>query len=74
LDWRVFLGFGLMNAAGSLGGALIHVWVDNPILAFVLGILLVFAGFAGVLRYDAGYFAAESARIASAWPVIAAGC
>ena len=51
VDWRVFLGFGLMNAAGSLAGALIHVWVDNPILTVVLGILLVFAGLIGVLGY-----------------------
>jgi len=49
VDRRVFFGFGLMNAAGSLAGALIHVWVDNPILTVVLGILLVFAGLIGVL-------------------------
>ena len=51
VDRRVFLGFGLMNAAGSLAGALVHVWVDNPILTIVLGILLVFAGVVGVLGY-----------------------
>jgi uncharacterized protein len=51
VDRRVFFGFGLMNAAGSLAGALIHVWVDNPILTVVLGILLVFAGLIGVLGY-----------------------
>src|SRR5437868_6042547 len=51
VDRRVFLGFGLMNAAGSLAGALIHVWVDNPILSIVLGVLLVFAGLIGVLGY-----------------------
>ena len=51
VDRRVFLGFGAMNAAGSLVGALIHVWVNNPILSIVLGILLVFAGITGVLGY-----------------------
>lgn len=51
VDRRVFLGFGLMNAAGALAGALLHVWVDNPILTVVLGILLVFAGATGVLGY-----------------------
>lgn len=51
VDRRVFLGFGLMNAAGSLVGALIHVWVDNPILSILLGVLLVFAGLGGVLGY-----------------------
>ena len=39
----------LMNAAGSLAGALIHIWVDNPILTGLLGILLVFAGLIGVI-------------------------
>jgi uncharacterized membrane protein YfcA len=51
VDRRIFLGFGLMNAAGSLAGALTHVWVDNPILTIALGILLVFAGLIGVLGY-----------------------
>src|SRR5260370_586287 len=51
VDRRVFMSFGLMNAAGSLAGALIHVWVDNPILTVVLGILLAFAGLIGVLGY-----------------------
>lgn len=51
VDRRVLLGFGAMNAAGSLVGALIHVWVNNPILSIVLGILLVFAGITGVLGY-----------------------
>jgi uncharacterized protein len=51
VDKRVFLGFGLMNAAGSLVGALAHVWIDSPILAVVLGALLVFAGTIGVLGY-----------------------
>src|SRR5437773_970086 len=51
VDRRVFLGFGLMNAAGSLVGALVHVWTNSPTLTIVLGILLVFAGIVGVLGY-----------------------
>lgn len=51
VDRRVFLSFGLMNAGGSLAGALIHVWVDSPILTVVLGILLVFAGLFGLSGY-----------------------
>lgn len=51
VDRRILRGFGAANAGGSLGGALIHVWVDNPILAMVLGLLLVFAGITGILGY-----------------------
>ena len=51
VDRRVLFGFGAMNAAGSLAGALIHVWVNNPILSVVLGTLLVFAGITGVLGF-----------------------
>ena len=51
VDRGVFLGFGLMNAAGSLAGALVRVWVENPILTIVLGMLLVFAGLIGALGY-----------------------
>jgi uncharacterized membrane protein YfcA len=46
LDRRVLLGFGAMNAAGSLAGALLDVWVDSPVLSIVLGILLLFSGIA----------------------------
>jgi uncharacterized protein len=67
VDKRVFLGFGLMNAAGSLAGALIHVWVDNPILTVLLGILLVFAGMIGVLGYaDQMRFGGGTAWLAGA--------
>jgi uncharacterized membrane protein YfcA len=65
VDRRTFLSFGLLNAAGSLAGALIHVWVNNPILAIVLGILLVFAGVIGVLGYaDRVRFSRTTAWIA----------
>jgi len=65
VDRHVFFGFGLMNAAGSLAGALIHVWVDNPILTVVLGVLLVFAGLVGVAGYaDRMRFGPRAARVA----------
>ncbi len=65
VDWRVFLGFGLMNATGSLAGALIHIWVNSPILALSLGILLAFAGLIGVLGYtDRVRFGRRTAWIA----------
>jgi uncharacterized membrane protein YfcA len=51
VDRPVLLGFGVINALGSLAGALAHSRVDNPILAIVLGILVVFAGIAGVLGH-----------------------
>lgn len=51
VDRRVLLGFGVVNAGGSLAGALVHVWVNNPALTIVLGILLVFAGIVGILGY-----------------------
>ena len=51
VDRRVLLGFGAMNAAGALAGALLHVWVDSPVLSIVLAILLQFSGIAGVFEY-----------------------
>jgi uncharacterized membrane protein YfcA len=51
VDWHIVVGFGLMNATGSLVGALIHTRVNSPILAVVLGILLLFAGMMGILGY-----------------------
>jgi uncharacterized protein len=44
IDRRVLLSFGLASAAGGLLGALLHTYVDSPVLAVVLGVLLVFAG------------------------------
>jgi uncharacterized protein len=67
VDRRALLGFGAMNATGSLAGALLHVWINSPILAIVLGILLVFAGATGVLGYaDRLRFGKKTAWIAGA--------
>ena len=51
VDRHGLFSFGGINAAGSLLGALVHVWVNNPILSIVLGFLLVFAGGVGFLGY-----------------------
>src|SRR5207237_1027899 len=48
VDRRVLLSFGVASAAGGLAGALLHVHADSPALAVVLGVLLVFAGVAGL--------------------------
>jgi uncharacterized protein len=48
VDRRVLLSFGLASAAGGLLGALLHVYADSPVLAVVLGVLLVFAGVLGL--------------------------
>ena len=51
VDRRVLAGFGLMNAAGALAGALVHTRVTSPILSDVLAVLLIFAGAVGVTGY-----------------------
>ena len=48
VNWHVFVSFGLLNAGGALVGALIHVYITNPVLSTVLGALLVFAGLIGL--------------------------
>ncbi|MGE5645030.1 MAG: TSUP family transporter [Acidobacteriota bacterium] len=47
VDRGVLVGFGLMNAAGALVGALVHTRVTSPILTYVLAGLLIFAGALG---------------------------
>jgi uncharacterized protein len=44
VDRRVLFHFGVMSAAGGLGGALLHTSVASPALTMVFGALLVFAG------------------------------
>jgi uncharacterized membrane protein YfcA len=48
LDVQVFRTFGLVNAAGALGGALLHSRANAPALVYVLAVLLVFAGVMGL--------------------------
>jgi uncharacterized membrane protein YfcA len=44
VDRGVLFHFGVMSAAGGLGGALLHTSVASPALTMVFGALLVFAG------------------------------
>jgi uncharacterized membrane protein YfcA len=57
IDAAVLRTFGLASAVGGLIGALIHIVFSGPVLATILGLLLVFAGvseltgFASRLRF-----------------------
>ncbi|HET6381116.1 MAG TPA: sulfite exporter TauE/SafE family protein [candidate division Zixibacteria bacterium] len=44
VDRRVLLTFGLASAVGGLLGALLHAAITSPVLAAVLGLLLILAG------------------------------
>jgi len=44
VDRGVVLSFGLASAAGGLVGAVLHGLISSPLLAVVLGLLLIFAG------------------------------
>ncbi|HKB37773.1 MAG TPA: sulfite exporter TauE/SafE family protein [Gemmataceae bacterium] len=48
VDRRLLLSFGLMSAAGGLGGALLHAYADSPPLTMVFGGLLIFTGVMGL--------------------------
>lgn len=58
VDWRVFLTFGLMSAAGGLAGALLHTRASVGALSIVFGALLIlvsvseFTGFSKRIRFD----------------------
>jgi len=44
VDREVLLSFGMASAGGGLLGAVLHGFVASPMLAVVLGLLLIFAG------------------------------
>jgi uncharacterized membrane protein YfcA len=48
IDVRVLVGFGLMNAGGALGGALVQSFADTHLLSLILGVVLVSVGGVGV--------------------------
>jgi uncharacterized membrane protein YfcA len=48
IDRRLIFSFGLTSAIGGLTGALINIYANSPALTYVLGGLLVFAGFMGL--------------------------
>lgn len=47
----VFLNFGILSAAGGLGGALLNARANSPALAIVFGCLLLFAGTSGLAGF-----------------------
>jgi uncharacterized membrane protein YfcA len=57
VDLAVLRTFGVASAAGGLIGALVHIVFGGPVLATILGVLLVFAGvseltgLAGAMRF-----------------------
>jgi uncharacterized protein len=60
IEWRVLRTFGLASTAGGLVGAVAHELFASPLLAVILGVLLIFAGlseltgFARVMRFQGG--------------------
>jgi uncharacterized protein len=65
VDRRVLRSFGLMSAAGGLGGAFLHTVAGGPLLTAVLGGLLVFAGMTGLTGLaDRLRFGARTAWVA----------
>ena len=48
VDRRVLWTFGAASAIGGLTGALLHIWLRSVALGYILGALLVFAGFMGL--------------------------
>lgn len=48
VDRQVLWSFGVTSAVGGLTGALLHVWLRNVMLSYVLAVLLVFAGIMGL--------------------------
>jgi uncharacterized membrane protein YfcA len=44
IDRSVLLSFGVASAAGGLSGGILHAFLASPVLAVVLGVLLVFGG------------------------------
>ena len=48
IDLHVLKNFGIASAAGGLAGALLGARFSSPVLAYILGALLVFAGVTGL--------------------------
>jgi uncharacterized membrane protein YfcA len=48
IDRRLIFSFGLTSAIGGLTGAVVNVYANSPALTYVLGGLLLFAGFMGL--------------------------
>ena len=50
IDWPTFRQFGVASAVGGLAGALLQARLASPVLTVLLGVLLVVAGSAELLR------------------------
>ncbi|HKV92278.1 MAG TPA: sulfite exporter TauE/SafE family protein [Candidatus Angelobacter sp.] len=48
IDLHVLKNFGIASAAGGLAGALLGTRFSSPVLAYILGALLIFAGVTGL--------------------------
>jgi uncharacterized protein len=48
VDRHVLVRFGVASAVGGLAGAVLHAWAGGRVLSAVFGVLLAFAGIAGV--------------------------
>ena len=48
IDTQVLKHFGISSAAGGLLGALLGTRFSSPVLAYILGVLLIFAGMTGL--------------------------
>jgi uncharacterized membrane protein YfcA len=48
IDLHVLKNFGIASAAGGLAGALLGARFSSPVLAYILGALLIFAGVTGL--------------------------
>jgi uncharacterized membrane protein YfcA len=66
INYQVLWTFGIMNAVGGLGGAVLHHYVQSSIVRIVFGSLLVFAGIMGLSNL------AERMRLGG-WSAWAAG-
>jgi uncharacterized membrane protein YfcA len=51
VDRHVLITFGMMSAAGGLGGALLHSVVSSPVLTLIFAALLAFAGLSALTGY-----------------------
>ena len=50
INRQILLRFGLLSAAGGLAGALLHVFFVSGLLQIIFAVMLILAGFLGVLQ------------------------
>lgn len=52
LDRHILVTFGVTSAIGGLAGAIAHTFFGGRVLAVILGVLLMFTGITGLLRFQ----------------------